>query len=287
MLVRLTTSAADDFTHIYDYTEEHFGPVPAARHWRFTTSLVPCLTEGDPAASPAPRTRYLQLTLCGGLPYPGGNDRNQSHPAWRPEVAMITRPAKSATCVYPVLFTPEGKGFVVTVPGIAEVVTEGDSVAEATEYAIDAIELVLGEYMRRRDPIPRPSKRRGRHIRIVELPLLRQAKLSLYSAMQASGLRKADLARRLKAASRAPIRSHPRLPAGANRASLPRPPQSVWSYRSKTQPKLGRYIRSNSSCNPPRIASTVDAGSLPMRSVSSALSTVRICETFTTLALGK
>jgi len=98
---------------------------------------------------------------------------------------------------YPALFTPEGKGFVVTVPDIPEVVTEGDSIEEATEYAIDAIELILGEYMRQRVEIPRPSKRRGRHIRIVELPLLTQAKLSLYSAMQASGIKKADLARRL------------------------------------------------------------------------------------------
>jgi antitoxin HicB len=98
---------------------------------------------------------------------------------------------------YPVLFTPEKSGFVVTVPDIPEVVTEGDSIEEATEYAIDAIELILGEYIRRRSEIPHPSKRRGRHIRIVELPLLTQAKLSLYSAMQASGIRKADLARRL------------------------------------------------------------------------------------------
>jgi antitoxin HicB len=98
---------------------------------------------------------------------------------------------------YPVLFTPEGKGFVVTVPDIPEVITEGDSIDEATDYAIDAIELILGEYMRRRADIPFPSRRKGRHIRIVELPLLTQAKLSLYSAMQASGIRKADLARRL------------------------------------------------------------------------------------------
>ena len=99
---------------------------------------------------------------------------------------------------YPARITPERKGFVETVPDIPEVVTEGDSIEEATDYAIDAIELILGVYMRRRAEIPRSSKRRGRHIRIVELPLLTQAKLSLYSAMQASGIRKADLARRLR-----------------------------------------------------------------------------------------
>jgi toxin ParE1/3/4 len=31
MLVRWTTSAADDLTHICDYTEEHFGPAQARR----------------------------------------------------------------------------------------------------------------------------------------------------------------------------------------------------------------------------------------------------------------
>jgi plasmid stabilization system protein ParE len=31
MLVRWTTSAADDLTHICDYTEEHFGPPQARR----------------------------------------------------------------------------------------------------------------------------------------------------------------------------------------------------------------------------------------------------------------
>lgn len=98
---------------------------------------------------------------------------------------------------YPVLFTPEEDGFVVTVPDIPEVITEGNSVEEVTEYAFDAIELILGEYMRRRSDIPRQSKRRGRHIRVIELPLLTQAKLSLFTAMQVSGIRKAELARRL------------------------------------------------------------------------------------------
>jgi len=98
---------------------------------------------------------------------------------------------------YPALFVPEKRGFVVTVPNIPEVVTEGDSVEEATEFAVDAIEVVLGEYMRRQSPIPKPSGRKGKFVRPVELPLLTQAKLSLYSAMLDLGVRKADLARRL------------------------------------------------------------------------------------------
>ena len=78
---------------------------------------------------------------------------------------------------YPAIFTPEKRCYVVTVPDVPEVVTEGDSAAEATEYAIDAIELVLSEYMRRKAEIPRPSKRRGKGVRVIELPLLTQAKL--------------------------------------------------------------------------------------------------------------
>jgi antitoxin HicB len=78
----------------------------------------------------------------------------------------------------PATETRDGHVFLshVTVPDIPEVVTEGDSMEEATEYAI---ELILGEYIRRRAGIPRPSKRKGKHM------------------MQASGIRKAELARRL------------------------------------------------------------------------------------------
>jgi antitoxin HicB len=72
-----------------------------------------------------------------------------------------------------------------------------DSLQEATEYAIDAIQLVLAEYIRRKSEIPRPSKSVGKGARVIELPLLTQAKLSLYTAMRGAGVRKADLARRL------------------------------------------------------------------------------------------
>jgi antitoxin HicB len=99
---------------------------------------------------------------------------------------------------YPAMFTPEKRGYVVTVPDIPEVVTEGDSVEEATEYAIYAIQQVLAKYIRRKSEIPRPSTPNGKSVRFVELPLLTQAKLSLYTAMRGAGVRKADLARRLR-----------------------------------------------------------------------------------------
>src|SRR5258708_23298451 len=98
---------------------------------------------------------------------------------------------------YPAVFGVEGKGYVVRVPDLPEVVTEGDSVREATEFAADAIEGVLAEYVsRKRDiPVPRSSKR---GMRVIRLPLLTQAKLSLYMALRQMGIRKADLARRMR-----------------------------------------------------------------------------------------
>jgi antitoxin HicB len=98
---------------------------------------------------------------------------------------------------YSVIFQPEGDAINVTVPDIPEAITCGYSEAEATEYAIDAIETVLGEYIRRKRDIPTPARRKGVHVRTVTLPALTQAKLALYSELRAEGIRKADLARRL------------------------------------------------------------------------------------------
>src|ERR1017187_1955495 len=44
---------------------------------------------------------------------------------------------------------------------------------------------------------------------------------------------------------------------------------------------------SNSKCNPSRTAPAAEPLNLPVHSTSSALSTVRICDTFTTLAFGR
>ena len=45
--------------------------------------------------------------------------------------------------------------------------------------------------------IPRPSVRRGRKFRQIQLPPIESAKLHRYRAFQRSGLRKAELARRM------------------------------------------------------------------------------------------
>lgn len=99
---------------------------------------------------------------------------------------------------YPARFTPEGRGFVVTFPDIPEGITDGDSEEEAMEFAVDAIETMLSEYIKRRREIPPPGKFRGKYARLVVLPFVSEAKIRLYEAMRQAGMRKADLARRLK-----------------------------------------------------------------------------------------
>ena len=97
---------------------------------------------------------------------------------------------------YPALFTREGNAIVVTVPDIPEVITNGYSEQQAMDYTIDAMETVLAEYIRRGLRIPAPS-RPQRKTRLVSLPALTQAKLSLYMALRSVGIRQGELARRL------------------------------------------------------------------------------------------
>src|SRR5215467_6280385 len=60
----------------------------------------------------------------------------------------------AATRTYTIILEPaEEGGFVVHVPALPEVVTEGDTEAEAVAMAKDAIELVLASRRERGEPI--------------------------------------------------------------------------------------------------------------------------------------
>jgi antitoxin HicB len=99
---------------------------------------------------------------------------------------------------YPALFEPaEEGGFVVTFPDFGWGVTQGDTEAEAREMAADAILTMMEEHIRQGEAIPRPTHPRGKRYRFIRLPALQGAKAELYSAFLASGIRKAELARRL------------------------------------------------------------------------------------------
>lgn len=60
---------------------------------------------------------------------------------------------------------PEG-GFTATVPALPEVVTEGDTEAEALAMAEDAIRLVLEDMIARGEPIPPTPTPRIREVTV-------------------------------------------------------------------------------------------------------------------------
>lgn len=99
---------------------------------------------------------------------------------------------------YPAMFEPaEEGGFVITIPDFGWGVSQGDSEEEAREMAVALLETLVAEHIRKGEALPRPSRPRGRKYRIIRLPALQGAKAELYMAFQASGIRKAELARRL------------------------------------------------------------------------------------------
>jgi antitoxin HicB len=98
---------------------------------------------------------------------------------------------------YDALFEPaEEGGFVITFPDLPFGVTEGDDEKEGMEMAVDCIETVLGELIKKGEPLL-AKKRRGKNYRAIKLPALSEAKTELYRQFLASGVRKAELARRL------------------------------------------------------------------------------------------
>jgi antitoxin HicB len=100
---------------------------------------------------------------------------------------------------YQALFEPDLKagGYVVTFPDFGYGVTQGETDEEAMEMAQDLLMLTISDYVREGKPLPVPARRRGAKFRPVALPALQAAKVDLYRAFQASGLKKAEFARRI------------------------------------------------------------------------------------------
>jgi antitoxin HicB len=84
---------------------------------------------------------------------------------------------------------------LVDVPAIPEAHTFGEDRDEARARAVDAIETALMGYVEDRRDIPAPDGKTERDS--VTLPVLTEAKLTLYSAMRVAGVGKAEMARRL------------------------------------------------------------------------------------------
>ena len=99
---------------------------------------------------------------------------------------------------YAALFDPaEEGGFVVTIPAFGWGVSQGDTEQEAREMAAALLQTLVQEHIRKGELLPLPSKARGRKYRMIRLPALQDTKAELYVAFKSSGIRKAELARRL------------------------------------------------------------------------------------------
>lgn len=97
---------------------------------------------------------------------------------------------------YNVKIAREGDDFVVTVRDLPEVVTSGDTLEQALEFAADAIDVVVAHRIEKSKNLPLPSPAEpGEHP--VALSAQAGAKASVYAAWLQSGISKSELARRL------------------------------------------------------------------------------------------
>jgi antitoxin HicB len=97
---------------------------------------------------------------------------------------------------YPARFQAEPEGITVTVRDLPEMVTNGETMAEAMLMAEDALSVVLSLYIEGKRPIPPPTPAQSGE-RTVFASALVAAKIGLYEAMREHAIGKADLARRL------------------------------------------------------------------------------------------
>jgi antitoxin HicB len=99
--------------------------------------------------------------------------------------------------VYPLTIEPDDNStLLVSFVDIPEAHTFTDDEDQITACATDCALTALEEYMKDRRPIPTSS--REHTVRAVVLPPLAVAKIELYEAMRNAGVRKAELARRLR-----------------------------------------------------------------------------------------
>lgn len=104
---------------------------------------------------------------------------------------------KENPMVYYAQFEPaEEGGFVITFPH-PEGATQGENEADGMEMAADFLLCAMSIHIRNGDPLRDPKVYKGKRYRPVHLPALAAIKVELYRAFQASGVRKAELARRM------------------------------------------------------------------------------------------
>jgi antitoxin HicB len=95
------------------------------------------------------------------------------------------------------LHDPASGTWTITFPDFGWGVSQGQSLPHSREMAGELLHDLLAHLIRRDEPIPTPRKHPGRQFHSIHLPPFESAKVELYRALKASGLRKAELARRL------------------------------------------------------------------------------------------
>jgi len=91
---------------------------------------------------------------------------------------------------------PDG-GFLVSFPDVPEALTSGYDLAEAKANASDALGMALRGYLAHGQALPRPAARAGKGRVEVAVEVSDALKLAVIVAFRASGMSKAELARRL------------------------------------------------------------------------------------------
>ncbi len=98
---------------------------------------------------------------------------------------------------YPATFESEDDGgFVVTFRDLPEAVTQGDDLDDALVAAMYVLGVALEFRIKRDEPWPEPSPV-AEGERLIELPVLIEAKLALMRRMHETGTNKVELARLL------------------------------------------------------------------------------------------
>ena len=100
--------------------------------------------------------------------------------------------------VYPMTLTPDTNGtYLVQFPDIPEAITVAEDVNEAQVNGLEALEAAIEIYFDEKRVVPSPSRPKARQL-TVTLPALVTSKVLLANEMVVQGVRKSDLARRLK-----------------------------------------------------------------------------------------
>ena len=95
-------------------------------------------------------------------------------------------------------YEPAGEGSVtITFPDFGWGVSQGDTAEQARQMSEALLETLIQEHIDKGDELPRPGRHPGRKYHLVTLSALKNAKAELYNVFRSSGMRKAELARRL------------------------------------------------------------------------------------------